>query len=48
MTRETVPPGSDGTTSPPADAVACTGLTYAFGDHYAAAAASAPLGRLAR
>ncbi|MEU0218468.1 hypothetical protein ABZ281_26655 [Streptomyces sp. NPDC006265] len=35
MTRDTAPPGTDGTTSPPADAVACTGLTYALGDHNA-------------
>ncbi|MEU0898507.1 ABC transporter ATP-binding protein [Streptomyces massasporeus] len=32
---DTAPSGTDATTSPPADAVACTGLTYAFGDHNA-------------
>ncbi|MGC4977244.1 ABC transporter ATP-binding protein [Streptomyces sp. DT199] len=35
MTPDIAPSGTGATTSPPADAVACTGLTYAFGDHNA-------------
>ncbi|MFF5313863.1 ATP-binding cassette domain-containing protein [Streptomyces massasporeus] len=35
MTPDTAPSGTDATTPPPADAVACTGLTYAFGYHSA-------------
>ncbi|MFF5966651.1 ABC transporter ATP-binding protein [Streptomyces collinus] len=35
MTRDTAPPGADRAAPPRADAVACTGLTYAFGDHNA-------------
>jgi ABC-2 type transport system ATP-binding protein len=35
MTRDTAPPGADQAVPPRADAVACTGLTYAFGDHNA-------------
>lgn len=35
MTPDTAPAGTGATTSPPADAVACTGLAYAFSDHKA-------------
>jgi ABC-type multidrug transport system permease subunit len=33
MTPDTAPPRADESAPPGADAVACTGLTYAFGDH---------------
>ncbi|MFF7871348.1 ABC transporter ATP-binding protein [Streptomyces qaidamensis] len=35
MTRDTAPPGADRAAPSGADAVACTGLTYAFGTHNA-------------